>query len=63
LTAYRFFLLDRSNRFRGAEIIEAPDDASARARAETMQAELGAAGFELWQGARPVLQRRTQVAA
>ena len=63
MTAYRFFLLDRSNRFRGAEIIEAPDDAAARSCAEAMQVELGTAGFELWEGARPVLQRRTQVAA
>jgi hypothetical protein len=58
--AYRFFVLDRSNRFRGAEIIEAPHDEAAQISAEALHRTLGAPGFELWQGARPVLQRRTQ---
>lgn len=63
MSAYRFYLLDRANRFRGAEIIEAPHDADAVTRAEHLHRELGVPGFELWQGARPVLQRRTELAA
>lgn len=63
MSAYRFYLLDRANHFRGAEIIEAPHDAEAMVRAEHLHRELGVPGFELWQGARPVLQRRTDAAA
>lgn len=63
MSAYRFYLLDRANRFRGAEIIEALHDAEAMTRAEDLHRELGVPGFELWQGARPVLQRRCDVAA
>ncbi len=57
MMAYRFFILDRSNRFRGAEVIEAPHDDAAKAQADALLSELGVPGFELWQGARPVAKR------
>jgi hypothetical protein len=54
MVAYRFFILDRTNHFRGAEVIEAPHDEAACAQAKALHEELGVPGFELWQGARPV---------
>lgn len=57
---YRFYLLDHSNHFRGAELIEALDDAEASAKAVRLQAELGVAGFELWDRGRPVVQQLAQ---
>jgi hypothetical protein len=54
MVAYRFFILDRTNHFRGAEVIEAPHDEAARELARALHEQLGVPGFELWQGARPV---------
>ena len=56
MLAYRFFPLDRENRFRGVEIIEARHDHDAVAQADALRARTGVPGFELWLGARPVLQ-------
>lgn len=55
--AYRYFPLDRENRFRGVEIIEARHDHEAMVQAGALRAKTGVPGFELWQGARPVLQQ------
>jgi hypothetical protein len=46
--AYRFYLLNRSNRISGVEIIEARDDAEAARLAEKLCRERRLAGFELW---------------
>ncbi len=54
LPLYRYYRLDAAGRIRGAEIVEAADDAMAVAGARTLHRRFGDPGFELWVRARRV---------
>ena len=53
MSTYRAYRVDRSNRIKSAEWLDAPDDAAAAEQAQEM-CEDGAPTIELWQSTRLV---------
>ena len=52
--AYRFYILNKSNRISGVEILEAADDTAAVSKAAQLCDERKLPGFELWDLARRI---------